>query len=522
MAVIALGWALRLAIGPLPLRITTLAVVCMSVLASGPLLLRRGHHRLAGLLVTSALFTITFGPVWMAGGLQAPILSLAPILPLLTTILLDLRSGIMVGVVIALLCGVLLMPSHGFSKPLLLEGEGELQSRALLTVIACLMAMVLATFYDFQHRTAGQEKASTEERYQKIFQRSKDAVVLSDPDGGFLDANPAAVEFFGFSSAAELLGTSGKEFYVDLSERERLLSRLEKKGFARNFESLLRLPDGRLRTVRGTTTVIRRDGDQIREVLSIFRDVTDELDATRAKEKLLERLAAKNDELERFAYTVSHDLKSPLVTIRGFLGLLQKDLSSGRAERVDKDVAAIERATNQMQRLLDDLLDYARMDHGADQRRPVCMATLSREVQELLSGRAVDSGIEVTVQSDLPTVFGQPVLLRMVWLNLLDNALRYAERRVEVGARQHPEGWHFCVGDDGPGLATDLHDKVFGLFETLDAESGGTGIGLASVQRAIEMHGGTVWIDSEPGSGARFWFSIPDDENRTSGPRHKS
>ena len=512
-AVIVLGWAARLTIGPLPLRISLLAIGCLSMLLGGPVLLQRGYRRLAGLLVTSALFAITFGAVWMAGGLLAPILSLAPILPFLTTILLDLRSGIVVGVAIALLCGVLLVPPHGLSGPLLLDSEGELKSRALLTVIACLMAVVLATFYDLQHRLGEQEKASTEARYQKIFQRSKEIIVLSNPDGKMLDANPAAVEFFGFTSTEDLLQASAKDFYADESVRDDLMSRLEAEGFVRDFESLLRLKDGRLRHVRGTTTVMRRKGGEIRELISILRDVTEELDAAREKEKVLERLAVKNDELERFAYTISHDLKSPLITIRGFLGLLQKDLASGRDGRVAKDVAAIERATHQMQHLLDDLLAYARMDHEADQHEPVCMSTLSGEVRELLSGRAVDAGIEVSLQADLPTVVGQPALLRMVWLNLLDNAIRYAEGRVEVGVREHVDDWHFFVGDDGPGLAPELHQKVFGLFETLDADSGGTGIGLASVQRAVEMHGGAVWIDSEPGAGARFWFSIPVSSN---------
>lgn len=508
--VITVGWVLREAISPLPMRITVLATVCLVALVAGPFLLRLGQIRAAGITVSLAVFSITFGSVFMAGGLRAPVLILAPTLPVLATILIDLRFGIGVLLAIGMLCGVLLiLPHYGLIGEILIDTEGETRSRALLVMISCLMAVVLATFYDTQQRIASREKASSEERYRTIFERTKEILVLSTPDGTLVDINPAGLELYGFASKDDFLRHTAKDFYVNGEERASLISRIQAEGFVRDLESRQVLQDGSLRTLRGTTSVLREVDGEIELLLAILRDVSEEQAAEREKEAVLQRLAAKNDELERFAYTISHDLKSPLLTIKGFLGLLQKDLAEGRPQRADKNIATIARATDKMGQLLDDLLDYARLGHAAEGWAQVSMSTMVGEAVELLSGRIAERGVRVEVQEGLPMAFAPPALLRMIVLNLLDNAVKFARSRVEVGAHRDDGQSRYFVRDDGPGLAREDQDRIFGLFEKADPGSTGTGIGLASVQRAIEVCGGQVWVESALGEGASFFFTLP-------------
>ena len=234
----------------------------------------------------------------------------------------------------------------------------------------------------------------------------------------------------------------------------------------------------------------------------------------RAKEHeaLIAELEAKNAELERFTYTVSHDLKSPLVTIKGFLGLLRRDAGEDR-ERMESDIRQIEAATDKMARLLNELLELSRVGRVVHPSEKVALGEVASEAVELLAGGIAERGVEVRITPDLPVVEGDRVRLREVYQNLIDNAVRFmgeqAHPRVEVGVRSHDGQEVLFVSDNGIGIDSSYHDKVFGLFERLDAEVEGTGIGLALVKRIVELHGGRIWVESDgEGCGSRFCFTL--------------
>ena len=227
-----------------------------------------------------------------------------------------------------------------------------------------------------------------------------------------------------------------------------------------------------------------------------------------------QQLEAQNAQLERFTYTVSHDLKTPLVTIRGFIGFLAKDLAAGNEQRVLHDLDKIRGAAGRMGRLLDDLLELSRIGRVAGPPEEVALGELAREAVDLLADRIAERGIDVTVAADLPVVSGDRPRLAEVFQNLVENAVNYigeAERpRIEIGVRQDPAGGAVCfVRDNGIGIAAQYQEKVFGLFERLDAEAEGTGIGLALVKRIVEVHGGQIWAESEGlGRGTSFCFTL--------------
>jgi signal transduction histidine kinase len=231
------------------------------------------------------------------------------------------------------------------------------------------------------------------------------------------------------------------------------------------------------------------------------------------REDLIRELEAKNTELERFTYTVSHDLKSPLVTIRGFLGLLEKDVAGGDAERIESDLARIRSASEKMTRLLEDLLELSRIGRLVNPPEEIPFGELAREALDLVAGTLTERGVEVSVAPDLPTVHGDRVRLVEVLQNLVENAITamadQPRPQLEIDAREEG-GQVLCrVRDNGKGIDPRYHQKIFGLFERLDPNDRGTGIGLALVQRIVEVHGGRIWVDSEPGHGATFLFTLP-------------
>ncbi len=259
-----------------------------------------------------------------------------------------------------------------------------------------------------------------------------------------------------------------------------------------------------------------------RMVEQLASDARQKLAAEKEREALISELEGKNQELGRFTYTVSHDLKSPLVTIKGFLGLLKIDLESGDKERVERDFQRISNATDKMAQLLDELLDLSRAGRAINTPRNVDLGELAEEIAQVVTERGETRRAEIDVAPDLPIVSGDPIRLREVLENLLENALKYMGSqeapRVEIGVRREvpPEVDKRVDGqavvyvrDNGGGIAPRYHEKIFELFDRLDLSVEGTGIGLAITRRIIEVHGGRIWVESEgEGRGSTFCFTL--------------
>ncbi len=275
----------------------------------------------------------------------------------------------------------------------------------------------------------------------------------------------------------------------------------------------------------------RANARREREIARLERDNA-QRERTRSEERrqLLEELGAKNEELERFNYTVSHDLKSPLVTIKGFLGLLEKDALAGNADRLKHDVRRIGAAADRMRRLLDELLELSTVGRRVRPPEEVSLALLASEALENLAAQVAEHEVEVVIDPDLPVVVGDRVRLQQLVQNLLANAVKYLgdqkAPRVDFGIRLDllhlpPSGGTppanesttgqtvLFVRDNGVGIDERYHERVFGLFERLDAGDEGTGVGLALAKRIVEMHGGRIWVESEGlGHGSAFCFTL--------------
>ena len=231
------------------------------------------------------------------------------------------------------------------------------------------------------------------------------------------------------------------------------------------------------------------------------------------RETLIEELEAKNAELERFTYTVSHDLKSPLITIRGFLGFLQEDATAGDVRRMKSDIENITAATDKMQRLLDELLELSRIGRLMNPPEEIQFDEVVNEAVKMVSGRLNAQKIPIKIAADRHILYGDRQRLCEVFENLLDNAIKYLhsqpEPQITVGIRTEGDDVIYYVQDNGVGVAPQYQEKIFGLFEKLDPDVEGTGVGLAIVKRIIEIHGGRIWVESKGiDCGSTFCFTL--------------
>jgi signal transduction histidine kinase len=256
--------------------------------------------------------------------------------------------------------------------------------------------------------------------------------------------------------------------------------------------------------------------NQLVGIYGAVQDITERKKVEAERETLIRELEAKNAELERFAYTVSHDLKSPLITIRGFLSFVEADAVAGNLDRVRSDLGRIADAVDKMQRLLNELLELSRVGRVMNPPQSLSMTALARDAASLVAGRLRDKRVDIVIPDDLPAVWCDRARLVEVLQNLIDNAAKFTggqkQPRIEVGARMDgPDERVFYVRDNGMGIEPRFRDRVFGLFDKLDPESDGSGVGLALVKRIIDLHKGRVWVESEgAGRGTAVCFTLPE------------
>lgn len=226
-------------------------------------------------------------------------------------------------------------------------------------------------------------------------------------------------------------------------------------------------------------------------------------------------LREKHSELERFIYTVSHDLKSPLITARTFLGYLEKDLESNDSERIQQDLAYVLSATEKMDRLLGELLKMSRIGRIVNPPTIVTLRELVAEALDAVAGPIANRGVKITITGENITLYGDRPRLAEIWQNLLENAVKYTGEQtdplIEIGVRQEFLKTVFFVRDNGIGLDPGDQEKIFGLFVKLEPRSEGSGFGLAMVKQIVEYYQGSIWVESAGlGKGSTFFFTLPE------------
>jgi len=349
-----------------------------------------------------------------------------------------------------------------------------------------------------------------EQLYRTLVTTSPDGICLLDMTGHILYSSPKAVELLYGSPTAEPVPERSALEFVSEPDRARaaeLLRGALAEKVPMNERLVVRRGDGH-EFVAELNGRLVRDGLGVPwGILIIIRDVTE-------RQRQEDELKSKNTELERFTYTVSHDLKSPLITIKGFAGALLSDAAAGRTDRLNEDLKRIVVAADKMSDLLNGLLELSRIGRMVNPPEKVSMAKLATDVIELLAGSIAQRQARVTVQAGLPAAHGDAQRLQEVVQNLVENALKFSTPdrapEIEIGFKTIGDQTAYFVRDHGRGIEPRFHESIFGLFNKLDPRSEGMGIGLALVRRIVEFHGGAIWVESAGlGQGATFYFTLP-------------
>jgi PAS domain S-box-containing protein len=376
-------------------------------------------------------------------------------------------------------------------------------------------------------RAAALALRESEERFRSIFSQSPIGIELYDQAGQLIDANPVCLDMFGVKNLEVI---KGFKLFEDPNLPEDTKKRLRTGELVRYeivFDFGLVKQHHLYETTKSGQSFLEifltqwgASPDEPRGFLVHVTDITERKRVEVEREKLIAELEAKSAELERFTYTVSHDLKSPLVTVRGFLGFLEQDAANGDLERLQKDIQRIREATDTMHQLLNELLELSRIGRVINPPQELVFAELVQEALERLASRIAEYGVQVVVGSPLPRVSGDRPRLVEVVQNLVENAIKFMgdqpEPRIEIGVQRCDEETIFFVADNGIGIAPQYHEKIFGLFERLDPEIDGTGVGLALVKRIIKLHRGRIWVESEgPRQGSTFYFTVSQTQGGT-------
>jgi len=349
-----------------------------------------------------------------------------------------------------------------------------------------------------------------EQLYRTLVNTSPDGIALLDLTGRVLYFSPKALELcYGSAGAEPPPERRALELVADADKARALevLRRAAADQFPANERLVVRRDDGH-EFVAELNGRLVRDGLGVPwGILVIIRDATE-------RQRQEDELKRKNGELERFTYTVSHDLRSPLITIKGFAGGLRADAAAGRTDRLQADLTRIVLAADKMSDLLNGLLALSRVGRIVNPPMLVAMEKLTQDVLDLLAGSISQRQARVTVQPGLPSVQGDPQRLREVLQNLVENALKFSPPdrppEIEIGFKTVGDQTVYFVRDQGRGIEPRFQASIFGLFNQLDPRTEGTGIGLALVQRIVEFHGGRVWVESAgAGRGATFCFTLP-------------
>jgi len=356
----------------------------------------------------------------------------------------------------------------------------------------------------------------SEELYKSLIEASPDVVTLTDLDANIDFVSGKPLQSFGFPDLPSMVGKNAFDL-LTADDRVKLredLKKLLKDGSLLNEEYAIIGKNGEAYTAELNAVLVRDADGNPKSILSISRNVTQRKKAALEREALITQLEAKNAELERFAYTVSHDLKSPLITIRGFLRLIEKEIEIKNMEGAKSYIKRVSTTAGRMQHLLDRILELSRSGHMVDRIENIPLEQIIQDALAMLSGQIREHDITVEVADNLPGVQGERIRLIEVVENLLDNAVKFMgnqpKPKIEIGVRGMPSDTVFFVRDNGIGIEEQYREKIFDLFQKFTPETG-AGAGLSIAKRIIESHGGRMWVESDGRNrGSTFCFTLPD------------
>jgi len=365
-------------------------------------------------------------------------------------------------------------------------------------------------------------------RYLTIFESMDTPAILISPDGTLVNINHRALALFASGGEAgavyynsEVLIPIKLDWLTPLIEKKRLITEdkvrvnLDTNEGLRDYtvhiQEMLDVSNkfsGTVITLHDITEILRVQEERAKLTNSLVKS-NNEL------KRLITELNEKNAELDSFAHTISHDLKSPLQGISGYAELLQLSLPDDTPEDVKSYVSEIIHSAMNMGQLINHILEISYIDQAENPQHVVSLATVVEDILRTMRPKLEEGSVEIVLTEPLPSVSGDSFRIAQLIQNLLENSCKYVgeqrQPKIEIGVAEAPSGVRaLYVKDNGEGIAPGFHDQIFSLFSRINTEPEGTGIGLTLVKKIARQHGGDVWVDSEgSGKGTVIWVALP-------------
>ncbi|MFA4911909.1 MAG: PAS domain S-box protein [Desulfobacteria bacterium] len=352
------------------------------------------------------------------------------------------------------------------------------------------------------------EIRETRDFMENIVESSIDGITTTDNKGIITFISKGAEEMLGYGRE-EITGTHIYQYYLNGREDAgKIMKVLGEEGGLQNYEMSLIAKDGRIVPINTSASLIRDNRGKAIGTLGVYKDITE-------KKRLEEEIRHRNEELENFVHTISHDLKSPLVSLQGFASIFRSEYKDKIDENGQHYLERIGQNANYMETLIQDLLELSKVGRVVGVFEEVDTSKIIESVIERLRLQLEEKGIGLILPNHYPTIYCDRNRTLQVFENLISNSMKFmgdAESPViEIGHTDKGKVYEFYVRDNGIGIEKKYHEKIFMIFQCLQDIEGveGTGVGLAIVKRIVENHGGNIWVVSEKGKGATFHFTLP-------------
>lgn len=386
---------------------------------------------------------------------------------------------------------------------------------------------------DRKFRQQANEPKGTETELRRLvslltatLEATADGIVVVDDRRRITDYNQQFAAIWGISEAI-LTSRDDRQALAfvanQMEDPETFLARVQTLYNTPAAESLdiICLRDGRV--IERHSKPQRIDEDIVGRVWS-FRDITQRVANERKQDRLLaelertnQELGKVNQELNDFAYVVSHDLKAPLRGIKALIGWIVSDYEDKLDNDGKEQLRLLLARVDRMHDLIGGILQYSRVARVKEKLVPVDLADLVPDIVDML---APPENITITIQKDLPVIEGEPTKTTQVFQNLVSNAIKYMDKPqgwIDIGCTDEGRFWKFRIADNGPGIEAKHFDRIFQMFQTLSSrdEYESTGVGLTVVKKIVEMYGGRIWVESVPSEGSAFMFTMPKTQKGT-------
>lgn len=363
----------------------------------------------------------------------------------------------------------------------------------------------------------------SEKRLRNLFTTMAEGIVMIDPDGQIVLVNPGAERILGLKrSEIESRHYTSPEWKIlrpdgTLMPPEEMAGprAMKERHPVRDVLMGVRRPDSSMTWVNVSAAPIIDEDGSLKGVVGTFIDFTGKMQIEEQLKKALGELKKRNQELDEYTYTVSHELKTPLIAIQGFSAILYKKCKSKLNKNMVQYLKRISQAGERLERMVSDLLKLSRAGRKTGKFNKVDINSVVETSLKHFESSIIENHIDVKLTPEFPTVYCDRSRIIEVFDNLIANAVRFAgsqeKPKIKIGWKKQKDQYQFWVEDNGVGIIEEDKKKIFKVFVqgSLVSSEEGTGVGLSIAKKVIESHGGKIWVKSELGSGAAFYFTIP-------------